>query len=162
AVLAVQFYGQEILSIGADATLRLFDMADGGKSRLFTGHTASLLGAAFSPERSLLASISLDGTARLWDTKGNGVFAMRASGQTFTAVRFSRSGHFLAIADDNAEISVFDLSCLSGFFGRSLPEREALRSKEEWLCGPPKVLRGHGGPISQLVFSSDESYLYSA
>ena len=58
----------ELLASGSfDKTARLWRVADGSLRQTLTGHTASVLSVAFSPNGQAIASGAADNTARLWD-----------------------------------------------------------------------------------------------
>ncbi len=59
--------GKQVLTSGADKTLRLWDGRTGKQLRVFEGHTDQVYGAALSPDGKRALSVSMDKTARLWD-----------------------------------------------------------------------------------------------
>jgi WD40 repeat protein/ADP-ribose pyrophosphatase YjhB (NUDIX family) len=62
--------GRFLLSSSEDSTLKLWAIATGECLRTFTGHSAAVTGASFSPgSSSLIASVSVDRTLRLWDVE---------------------------------------------------------------------------------------------
>ena len=58
----------EILTAGYDRLANLFDI-NSKKSMVFTGHTAELFSAKFSPTGKYFVTGSLDNTTRLWSTE---------------------------------------------------------------------------------------------
>jgi eukaryotic-like serine/threonine-protein kinase len=65
--------------------------------RTLTGHTEGVLGVAFSPYGTLLATSSWDGTARLWDvTTGQTICTLTGHTEDVQAVAFSPDGTLLA------------------------------------------------------------------
>lgn len=65
---------------GADGSLRLWCGTTGRCLQRLEGHAAAITRAVWSPCGSLLASASLDGTARLWHLCGEHASACAASG----------------------------------------------------------------------------------
>jgi WD40 repeat protein/serine/threonine protein kinase len=66
------------------------------------GHTKGVAHLAFSPDGKRLATASLDGTCKIWDTDTwKEVSSLPANGSTFQAVAWSRDGKLLAAGDDD-------------------------------------------------------------
>jgi WD40 repeat protein len=93
---------------GPGPSVRLWDLATRAE-RGVTGDTGRVLGLAFHPEGNQVATGSLDGTARLWDSSAGGgrgrVFDFRHVGPA-AAVAFSPSGRHLAVGLGNGFIAI--------------------------------------------------------
>jgi WD40 repeat protein len=92
-------------------TIRWFDAATGREERTLRGHTGWVKRIAFAPNGKRLASASLDGTVKLWDTAiGQEVMSLTGPGD-YTAVAFDATGtHLAAVCRD--EIRVWDATPL--------------------------------------------------
>jgi len=73
-----------------------------------TGHTRPVLGLAFHPHGDWVATRSLDGTSRLWDTSSGADRGRFDFGHTRPAgaVAFSPSGRHLAVGLGNGLIAI--------------------------------------------------------
>jgi WD40 repeat protein len=95
-------------SAGPGPSVRLCDIAS-KTERTVAGHTGRVMALAFHPGGQRIATGSLDGTARLWDTAagaGRGrVFDFRHIGPV-GAVAFSPSGRHLAIGLGNGLVAI--------------------------------------------------------
>jgi hypothetical protein len=109
--------------------------------RVLTGHTDWVVGVAFSPDGTLLATASDDRTARLWDT-GTGALARTLTGHTKTVsgVVFSPDGALLATASIDRTARLWDTA--AGALAR--------------------VLAGHTDWVLGVAFSPDGALLATA
>ena len=123
-----------------DADIALYDLVTGEPVSELAGHDWSVSGVAFSPDGVRLASVSVDGTARLWDVHSGEVVRTFTSPAGLSAVSFSPEGSRLATGGDDGVVRVWDVD-----------------SGEEMLTLP-----GHTGFIANVAFTPDGNRLFSA
>src|SRR5262249_16517166 len=113
--LAFSPNGQTLATAGIDKAVRLWDVATGRPVATFAGHTARVMGVAFSPDGLRLASVSFDaepmkvfgkvrawGELKLWDVPGGRLLAtVRGHDDLINRVVFSPDGQTLATAGDD-------------------------------------------------------------
>lgn len=106
-------------------------------------HTADVHGWAFSPDGSLLATASFDGSVRLWDAERGAPLLepLIAHDGRVLSVAFSPDGKTLASGGTDHLIYLWDTATGA-------------------LTGPP--LAGHGNWVRTLLFSDDGETLVSA
>jgi WD40 repeat protein len=157
----------------------------GSQVRLtLTGHSAWVIGVAYSPDGKVIASIERDGTAIIWDA-ASGAELLRLPGATEVGdawgaqrIAFSPDGRRLAIADSNL-VKLYEpvtgdlLATLSGHTadvwavayspdGRLLVSAGADSTVRLWNAESGALiyeLTGHTDAVESAVFSPDSRWL---
>lgn len=105
--------GHQLVSAGADATIRLWPVLDAkvAQSRLLGEAGDIIPDPCFHPNGSIVATASADGTVRLWDTAGLGAIREPVSQLSleFNSVEFSPDGSALLAASNDAHIHAWSL-----------------------------------------------------
>jgi WD40 repeat protein len=77
----------------------------------FSGHTAAIISAAFSPDTTLIASASADQTVRVWNLEtGELLHTLEGHAQTVVHVAFSPDGQTLASAGRTLPVWLWDVA----------------------------------------------------
>ena len=85
--------------------------ANGTVIATYTGHLARVNGLSFSPDSTLLASVSDDGTLRIWSTQTDSQIAVIEVSETGVHdVGFSPLGGLIASASDDGTLTYFGVS----------------------------------------------------
>lgn len=100
-----------IVASPVDHAIRYLSLHDKRYLRSFRGHTDRVVALEMSPKEDMLASASMDNTARLWDLRQSncqGVLRFEGGGQR-PAVAFDAQGLVFAAAICGGAVKLFDI-----------------------------------------------------
>lgn len=131
--------GVYALSSG-DKTVKLWDIGTGREIRTFTGHTAYVASAVFSPDERFLLSCGMDNLIILWDTEtGNQIRTFDGHIKGVFAAIFTPDGRHIASGSMDSTIKIWETNT-----GREV-----------------RQLTGHTAAVRSLAFSPDGKLLVS-
>jgi WD40 repeat protein len=115
--------GQLAVSAGADATVRLWDLATGACLQTLLGHEGRVTAVAMTPDGRLAVSAGADATVRLWDL-ATGACLQTLSGhqQEVKALAMTPDGRRAVSGGQDAVLRVWDLGaggCLHALQGHT-------------------------------------------
>jgi WD40 repeat protein len=123
-----------VTAAGDDRTVRIWDAATGKQRRVLT-HGRRVLAIALSPDRTRLASSSLDDTVCLWDVAtGRKLYSLQGHGQIGgrRAVGFTPDGKFVLAWGDDLFLRKWDVTTGKAVLeyvlrptGVTVPDRDA-------------------------------------
>lgn len=108
---------RSIISCGDAPVIQVWDAAAGEHQADLTGHNRNVEAIAVSPDGQRFASAGGDGTTRLWDLKERReLLAMKTHYPpvVMASAVFSPDGRWLATADWNRQVLLWDLATLAG------------------------------------------------
>ncbi|KAJ8131448.1 hypothetical protein O1611_g2176 [Lasiodiplodia mahajangana] len=116
------------------------------------GHDDDIRGLDFSPDANLLASGSVDCTARIWDVRKGVTLEVLHHESYVNSVSFSADGNYLATAARDRNVGIWKRR-ISGGWGRG-----------KTLKKPDQVLQGcrRGSPVMSVAFAPKANLLASA
>jgi WD40 repeat protein len=169
--VALSADGSLLASGGADGTVRMWSLSDaaqrdellGVQEQAWSGqllitlqaHRGAVRCVALSADGSLLASGSMDGTVRHWDTRSGQLLAtLGARSGGIYGVELSADGRLLASGADDGTVQLWSLT--------GTATRAGLGMQQEPAGGQLlATLRGHHGAVYGVALSADGSLLAS-
>ena len=133
--------GRRIVTAALDFTVRVWDVATGQEMFRLSDLRGGATGVAVHPDGTQFACASWDGTARVWKSAdGRPVHVFRHGAQPVNDLAFAPAGDtFLATAGHEGTVKLWHDS-----------------------RDPPRVLKGHRGPVVDLEYSPNGEFLASA
>ncbi|TGZ53321.1 WD repeat, SAM and U-box domain-containing protein 1 [Temnothorax longispinosus] len=157
-VNSVDFAGDCVLVTGSgDKRVRVWEWQPGtGYVEAYfsplMGHKYGVTSVKVSPQSTMLATSSIDGTTLLWNLRtGTKIHTMvQVGGEAVRVCRFSPDSTLLATAGDNGQVCIWDL------IHRNLIRQDLLQR----ICS--LCFQKHEGAVQSLSFSPDSSWLITS
>uniref|UniRef100_A0A8C6LZF9 Apoptotic peptidase activating factor 1 n=1 Tax=Nothobranchius furzeri TaxID=105023 RepID=A0A8C6LZF9_NOTFU len=150
SLLSDSMNDSSLLSWSFDGTVKVWDIERGERLQDIQAHQGAILSCHVSPDRCLFATTSADKTAKLWSIPSwQCTHTLRGHQECVRSCRFSWDSRRLATGDDNGEIRLW-----------SVEDGSLLKICSRDGKGGMDSL--HGGWVSDLHFSPDDSLLVSA
>lgn len=90
--IAFNLTGTLLASCSADATARVYSVAEGKTSAVLSGHTNSVNKVVFNPQTSKILTASEDATAKLWDLEGKELQTLSGHSDEIFSCAFNYEG----------------------------------------------------------------------
>jgi WD40 repeat protein len=107
-VLALVVAAGKLAAGGAEGVIDVWTTANGEHVTTYAGHTRTVRGLAFSPDASVLASASEDGTLRVWRAPGEVPIALAGHHGFVFSVAFDRAGRQVLSTGGDGTARVWD------------------------------------------------------
>jgi WD40 repeat protein len=108
--LAFDPTGTRIATADVRGFVEIWDVENGRRVAILTGHSGAVSDVAFGPDGSVIASASTDGTVRLWDPEsGAELLVLRGHKTTVWDLAFSLDGSKLASSSPDGTVRVWAL-----------------------------------------------------
>lgn len=159
--------GRRLVTSTGDV-VEIWDANSGDEVTTLVGHTGSVFDLSFSSDGEFLATVSEDGTTRLWDVaSGTAVHTFRDDdcGQVPITVAFSRDGAILATAPslslqpskecDKDRMSLWDVEAGQRFRTLDLPEHKQVTILLFTPDGGHLVAAAQGGAVRAWKLDGD-------
>jgi WD40 repeat protein len=138
-----------IIGLDSDGTTRTADV-EKLRNAVIAGHSAVISEAAFSPDGRRLASVSIDGSVKIWDVSSCKLICeCEGHVETVSDVTFSPDGKRLATAGVDRTVRIWDAQS-----GRGMLKLEGVGGHTGNVTGVEITrLVGHLAPVTSVAFS---------
>lgn len=138
--MAMSNDNKNVVTAGADLTVRVWDVASGRNLHTLIGHTKAIYTVAFSPDGKFIASADSAGVVLVWNTASGRIYRrLVGSGAEILQLAFSADGQRLSTGDRTGRINIWSLRSITA----------------------PTILEGHNDYVQAIAFSEDDRYLVS-
>ncbi len=179
--VSVSSDGQHLAVAGMKGLIHIWDVAGRETQSDLAGHAGAVYALAYSPNPSVLASASSDGTVRLWDPHSGTLNDMETFPGDMRSVAFSADGLMMAAGGDPRNVTLWSMNSWEvtmTMTGHPLTVRSVAISPDfktiATACDDEKVrlwdtvtgqqfyaLLGHSDRINAVAFSPDGKTLAS-
>lgn len=183
--MALSGDGQTLALGGDDGTVQLYDLANNTAATIGR-HESSVIGVAFSPDQTRVASTSVDNSVRVWNLAepDSQPLVFQGHSSRVRAAVFLPDGRRLITGADDKTLRVWDLEnptaeglilpghesrvralALSpdGLFVASANDDQTIRMwRVESLPEADRVLTGHGASVLAVLFAPDGRTMFTS
>jgi WD40 repeat protein len=143
SVVAFNRDGTRFATGSWDKTARIWNVATGEPLSPPFNHPAEVVAVCFNADGTRVATVSAEGTASLWEATSGQQLMSFSVGDYPSGVAFSPGAVFLAAGNADGITTVWDVQ-----------SNKRLTTLSD--------LKGHHGPVSELVFSPNSAFLATA
>ncbi|MFN9718451.1 MAG: WD40 repeat domain-containing protein [Planctomycetota bacterium] len=148
--------GDRAVTVGADETVRLWDVRTGGELRQYKGHTGPVYCVAISADGRTLVTGAQDNSVRVWDLPAvKPQFQIAAHPDRGSAFSLSPDGRFLVSAGGEPNVRLWDTA--------KVISQAAMNPQSAVLDGSSSVPRpGHQSDVQAIAYRADGTQFVTA
>ncbi|MDX2308290.1 MAG: TIR domain-containing protein [Hyphomicrobium sp.] len=105
---SVNWDGSLVATAYSDGRVGIWSLPEGRETVQLLGHTSEVMSIAWSRDGLLIATASRDGSARIFDTRGNRIHSFPGHAGTVSSVDFNADGSLIVTASDDRTAHTWD------------------------------------------------------